>query len=196
MLIKILNTKLFQAIIEAILLTLSVTLIIAPIIIIKFNTINITNFFSVIIASFLIGPIMILGLSIILLKIKILQQLLSILLEILINCAKLGAKLPFNQIYFVTPNFFQIIIYYSLIFLIYFFTKINLEKRKSSFQMRIKNLLNLAKYKIYTNKNRVFLIIIINVLIITFYFFIPKDLRIYFVDVGQRRLYINCNTNK
>ena len=110
-------------------ITLSATLFIIPIIAISFNTVSITSLIISVIVGWIIGPIIVLGLIFIIfcrlfkflgldfIYIKILQ----ILLEILINIASIGSKLPFNKIYVTTPNIFEIIIFYSLILIRKFF---------------------------------------------------------------------------
>ena len=192
--IKLVNTKIVQVIIEALFVTISASLTTAPIILVGFNKINITNLVIGIFSSFIIGPIMIVGLLFIITKASFIEKILSLLLKILEGGAKLGAKLPLNQIYFITPNDCEILIYYILIFTVNFLIKIRLEKNQSAFQKRVKNLLSLLKYKINSNKNRIISIILIVSLIYSFVIIIPKNLNIYFVDVGQRRLFFNCNS--
>ena len=52
-------------------------------------------------------------------------------------------------------------------------------------QNRIKNLVSLCKYRYRQNKKKVISILLIIVIIFTVFKFIPKNLRIYFIDVGQ-----------
>lgn len=194
--IKLINTKFIQIIMDASFISISVSLMIIPVILVGFNKVNITNLIAGIFSSFTVGPIMIVGLIFIVIRIKFIENILFILLRILINCAKLGAELPLNQIYFITPSNFQILIYYVLIFISDLLIKINLEKNPNSFQKRIKNLVSLAKYRVNSNKKKIISIILIIGLIFFFILNFPKNLKIYFVNVGQRRLYIDCNSTE
>ena len=63
--------------------------------------------------------------------------------------------------------------------------KINLEKKKSAFQIRIKNLVSLFKYKIKINKKKVISKILIISCIYLIFLIFPKNLKIYFIDVNQ-----------
>ena len=59
------------------------------------------------------------------------------------------------------------------------------EKKLNASQKRVKNLINLAKYNLRENKNKAISIILIICLIFGTIRIIPKDLKIYFIDVGQ-----------
>lgn len=185
MFIKILNTKVSQAIIQAILVTISANLMVMPIILISFNKVSISSLMISVITSFIIGPIVIVGLVFIIIRIDLVQEILSFLLKLMINIAKLGSNLTLNQIYLVTPSIMQIIIYYVFVLILNTLIKIKLEKEPNSIQKRIKNLLSLLKYHIRLNKKKIISITLIIILIYFFLIFIPKDLKIYFIDVGQ-----------
>lgn len=183
--IKLTNTKIFKIVQNATIVTISATLMVSPIVLIYFNKLSITSLLVSIITSFIIAPIIIVGIIFIILDINIISKILSFLLKILIYIAKWGSILPLNQIILVTPSILEICIYYILIFSTFFILKINIEKNKSAFQIRIKNLLSLFKYKFKINKKK----FISKILIISFIYLvflgIPKNLKIYFVDVGQ-----------
>lgn len=183
--IKILNTKIMILIKDAILLTISASIAVIPITAITFNTISVTSLIISVITSFLVGEIVILGLVFIIFKIDLVQKILSIFLNVLLIISKVGEKLPLNKIYVVTPNLFQIIIYYFIVFIINYIVKINLEKNKTGFQKRVKNLISLMKYKIKLNKRKIISMILIICIFNFFIWVIPKNLRIYFIDVGQ-----------
>ena len=185
MFIKILNTKVSQAIIQAILVTISANLMVMPIILISFNKVSISSLMISVITSFIIGPIVIVGLVFIIIRIDLVQEILSFLLKLMINIAKLGSNLTLNQIYLVTPSIMQIIIYYVFVLILNTLIKIKLEKEPNSIQKRIKNLLSLLKYHIRLNKKKIISITLIISLICIFFIFIPKNLKIYFIDVGQ-----------
>ena len=179
------KTKTFKVVKEAIILTISATLAVSPIVLVYFNKLSITSLLISVISSFLVGPIVVLGLIFIIVKINIIQILLEFLLRLLIILANCGSKLPLNQVYLITPNVLQILLYYCFIFSLFYILKINMERKKIAFQIRIKNLISLFKYKVKVKKRKVY----ISFVLICFIYFIvlifPKNLRIYFVDVGQ-----------
>ena len=101
--------------------------------------------------------------------------------------ANIGSKIPFNQIYVITPNLSEIFTFYIVVFLTFFFISIYKPKRKQNkvFNKRIRNLISLAKYEFNQNKRKVLSFMLIIVVIANIIIFIPKDLKIYFIDVGQ-----------
>ena len=182
---QILNTKTMLLIKDAILVTISASISVVPIVAITFNTISLTSIVISVIASFLVGEIVILSLAFILFRINLIQKILSIFLNMLLTISKIGEKLPLNQIAVVTPNIFEIIIYYFIVFLSIYYLKISLEKNKTHFQKRIKNLVSLIKYKLELNKRKIISVILIICICNFFISIIPKNLKIYFIDVGQ-----------
>ena len=107
------------------------------------------------------------------------------LLNLLLGISKVGALLPLNKIYFVTPNMFEIIIYYVLIFSVNFIISIKLNRSLNSLEKRVVNLLNLAKYIIVLNKKKILFYSFIIFFLCLIFMNIPKSLKIYFIDVGQ-----------
>lgn len=169
-------------------LTFSAQLMIMPITILNFNTFSVTFFISNILASPLLGIIIILGfigifVSFVLNPIsKILFFILNLFLELLIFISEIVTKIPGSSILVKTPNLVFVITYYILIlFINYFFTiKKNPIRR---FQKKI--------IKICTIKNikKIIKIIAIIFLIISFLTMLARvinpTLKIYFIDVGQ-----------
>ncbi len=95
--------------------------------------------------------------------------------------SKIGTKFPITNFNVITPDTWQIIIYYFIIYIIYYRHKIK-KIQKYSFNQKI--ILKISKY-VYSKRKiiiRVFIIILISSIIIKK---IPGDLKIYFVDVGQ-----------
>ena len=175
------------------LITISATLFVMPLNAICFNKIAISSLIISIIVGFIIGPIIILGFIFIicfklltLLKLKnIYIQVLSLTLKILIFISKIGSRLPLNKIYVTTPTVLEIIAYYSLILIGRYLYNLYHKDSLSISEKRVKNLLSLAKFKYRENKKKVISIVLIICLIITSFKIIPKDLKIYFIDVGQ-----------
>lgn len=180
--------KIKENIAKVLSLTFSAQLMIMPITILNFNTFSVTFFISNILASPLLGIIIILGfigifVSFVLNPIsKILFFILNLFLELLIFISEIVTKIPGSSILVKTPNLVFVITYYILIlFINYFFTiKKNPIRR---FQKKI--------IKICTIKNikRIIKIIAIIFLIISFLTMLARvinpTLKIYFIDVGQ-----------
>ena len=183
--IKICNSKIIKALIDALILAFSVGITVMPIMVLKFNTVAITSLLISVVTSFVVGPIVILGVIFIFVKSKLLEILLGIGLKFLIVCSNIGSKMPLNQIYLVTPGIVQIVIYYLGIFGANIIILLNLERNLSTFKQRIKNIFQVAKYKIRENLKKIISLIVVVCILSLFYINIPKNLKIYFVDVGQ-----------
>ena len=176
---------------ELVLITLFANIFVFPIMIYNFNTISLTFLISNLIVGIIIGPITIGGfilicISFINIKLSyILAIPYNLLLKGLIISTGLVSKIPFSQIFISTPNVFFIIIYYLILFFI--FSYITLKKHYSNryifkkLQKCIFDIINILKL----NKK----LIIISILFIFIISFIlnlfPKDMKIYFIDVGQ-----------
>lgn len=166
-------------------ITISACIVIMPILLVTFHTINITNLLVSIITSVIIGPIVILGILYLIIGNSFIGFVLTRLLNLLLGISKVGALLPLNKIYFVTPNMFEIIIYYVLIFSVNFIISIKLNRSLNSLEKRVVNLLNLAKYIIVLNKKKILFYSFIIFFLCLIFMNIPKSLKIYFIDVGQ-----------
>ena len=105
-------------------------------------------------------------------------------IKILTTISQIG-KIPFSKIYISTPNIFSILNYYLVIGITLLTFYIYLAKKTNKTQIRTRNLIALIKIKLRENKNRLKKIFIILIFIIVFLHFCPKDLKIYFIDVGQ-----------
>lgn len=194
--LKALNTKIGKLIQEATIITLSATLTVTPIILINYYKINITNVIAGILVSFIIGPIIILSLMSIIFKISIIEQTLSSILEILIKISDLGSKMPFNQMYVIPPNILYIIIYYIFIFIVKLMIDVNLKEKPTLFQKRFKNIINVIKYELRLHKSKFISIILIISILYSLVLIIQRNLKIYFVDVGQGDCTLVVTPNK
>lgn len=183
--VKILNSKLGQFVLDFIIVTISATLFVSPIVLISFNKINISSLIISILIGGLIGPIVILGIVFVIIKIDLVEIILTFFLKILVWIAEFGSNMPLNQIYFITPNILQIIIYYIFILTINIILNIKLQKNPNMFQIRIKNIISFVKYKIKLNKRKFISILLIVSVLYSFILIIPQNLKIHFVDVGQ-----------
>lgn len=192
--LKLINSKIGILMLDSFLLALSCMITLTPIIVYHFNSLTIFSILSSVLASIIIGPIIILGLICLILNFDILELLLSMCLKILIFISQLGSKIPFNRIYIGTPIILEILIYYFVTIYGKTILKIKSEKNPNVFYIRVRNILSYIKYKIKSNKNIFISVLLIIVMCFTFYSFIPNDLKIHFVDVGQRRLHSYRNT--
>lgn len=185
---KVKFKKIFLKIIEIILLTLSAQIFIFPIIIYIFNTISLTFVIANFFISFFIPLILIIGyISVFLFYInfpfiKIIIYLEEILIFIVFKIADICSKIPLSKIYITTPNIIYFFIYYIFIFgIIYHF-----KKRKFHY---LKIILSINLKQIFRNKyNKKYfriLIIIILIILINPINKLNRNLKIYFVDVGQ-----------
>jgi len=176
---------------ELILITLYANIFVIPITVYNFNTISLTFVISNLIAGILIGPITIGGfiLAIVSLMNLKLAYIIGIpynlLLELLIYSTKLTSIGPFAEIFVPTPNVIVVIFYYLILFLVLMYLKLKNKEHKRFF---------IRKFLIYSNsffkylkKNYKFIISLFILLILIFFILnkIPKDLKIYFIDVGQ-----------
>ena len=167
----------------------STTIFILPIIAIFFNKIPLT---AILVSSFIgivVAPIIITGFIFIILNLNFLNsfltKILRIFLNILIKISEFGSDIPMNKIYVVTPTIIEIIIYYIFIISVFYLYKIYHVKEKTAFTIRIRNLMSLLRYRINQYKQKIISILLILILIFITSIIIPKNLKIYFIDVGQ-----------
>lgn len=180
--------KIKQKIAEALSVTFSAQLMIMPITILNFNTISLTFFISNILASPLLGIIIIFGfISIFISSIlnpisKVLFLILHIFLELLILVSKVTEKIPGSSILVKTPNILFAIVYYILIlFFNYFFViKQNPTRR---FHKKIIKIITIKNIK---NGFKVIAVVFLIMLVLTrIVRIINPTLKIYFIDIGQ-----------
>ena len=173
--------------IEEIAVAISAQFMTMPIIITKYNFISLSFIVTNILVGIIIGPLVIGGIIQILvtfLSLKIgteIAKVVQIPITALSLISKIGTKFPITNFNVITPDTWQIIIYYFIIYIIYYRHKIK-KIQKYSFNQKI--ILKISKY-VYSKRKiiiRVFIIILISSIIIKK---IPGDLKIYFVDVGQ-----------
>lgn len=172
-----LKTKIIKNIEDMLLISISANIVIFPIMLFHFNTMSLTFWISNLLASPIMGIIVILGfitiiLSIILFPIaKIFSKILSVFLWLFYKIAKICGNFPFSKILIPTPGLIFIIIYYFFLILIVIMEKVNF------------------KLKIFSKENKnkliiIFLIIVIICIPIKNIIFNSK-LKIFFIDVGQ-----------
>ena len=180
-----------ESIIEAMSISISAQIIIAPIIILNFNTVGISFLITNLLLSIVIGPIVMFGFIQILISFISIKFAISIasalekLVYILILISKIGSKIPFGNFKIATPDFYQIVFYYILIFCLNYIYMVFHKKKPNQTQIRVKNMIYLMKYKIGPYKQKIISICILIVLEFNIINKIPHELKIYFIDVGQ-----------
>ena len=176
---------------EILAVTMSASLAVVPVMIYHFNLFGTYFLITNLLASIIIGPITLLGTLLVIISFisiniaKVLSYILKFLIDILLFISSFS-KLPISKIYIPTPTItFIIIIYLSLIISLFIY-KVFHERNPNTTILRVRNLLALVKYKFKQNRNDIIKrIVIISIVISLCIIFIPRDLKINFVDVGQ-----------
>lgn len=157
-------------------ISLSANIILIPIVLYHFNTISLTFFISNVLATPIIGILVIGGFVSIISSLiwnpigKCLALILQFFISLFWQIAMFTSQLPFSKIYLATPKLSTILLYYAFIFLLFFYKKIK-EKR-------------LVKVKKRTKKKIIAILLLVSTLAML-YKQVPKKLKIYFIDVGQ-----------
>ncbi|MGN1310354.1 MAG: ComEC/Rec2 family competence protein [Clostridia bacterium] len=170
---------------------------ILPIMVKNFNTISFTFLISNIIAMPLLGISIIGGYLLTLVSFISLNLtrkvgiIFNLILRALILIAKFFANLKLSNIYVITPNTITIVIYYIVVFLgIYVSQYIsNLDGHRA--RPYIRKYLHKISYK----KIIIFILILIVIIEIPYESYNGK-LKIYFIDIGQRRQYPSYNSKR
>lgn len=185
------NNKILNYLKELIIITVFANIFVMPISIYNFNTISFTFVISNLIAGILIEPITVGGFALAIVSIfsiklaNIISIPYNILLELLIYSTKLTSIEPLCEIFVPTPNIFFIVIYYIILFLVLLYFNF---KNKNATRFIIKKFMYfISDIKKNIKRNYKFIIILFVLITSISYFFIkiPKDLKIYFIDIGQ-----------
>lgn len=176
-----------EKIIETISVSISAQIIIAPIIILNYNTFGMGFLLTNLLLSLVIGIIVMGGfIQILISMISIkLGWIIAKLIEIPTFGLVLISKINIGNVKIVTPDLYQIVLYYIGICMFFYLYKIFHLRYCNSTQQRIKNTIHLIKYKLKPHIFKVELVAFIIVIIIIVIAHIPHDLEIYFIDVGQ-----------
>ena len=176
---------------DLVLITIFANIFVMPIILYSFNTISFSFILSNLIASILIGPITIGGFLLIIfsfIHIKLAYVIAipyNLLLQILIHSTKLVSQMPYSEILLPTPSLFIICIYYFLLFLYLFY---KLLKKSFYHHYMVKKIVGYVKNTLFFLRKKRYIILFFTIFIFSIFLFfktIPKDLKIYFIDVGQ-----------
>lgn len=156
-----------------------------PIIAYNYKTISLTFFITNILTSYLITLIITLGLVLIILSFIninfaiLFGKLYKVLISLLQIIVKYTSEIPLSKIYIKTPYIWQIILYYLIIFYIYYLYQ--------KFGKEIFYIIKLKSIKVVKSKFKKIVAITLSMTIILslININIPKNLKIYFIDVGQ-----------
>ena len=185
------ENKIVQLMKELVGITIFANIFVMPITLYHFNTISLSFILSNLVAGILIGPITIGGFIIILLSFIHLKfaYILSIpyelLLEILIDSTQLISKFPLSEILVPTPPISLLFLYYFILFLWLFYQQL---KENFSHRYLVKKIIYFKEscLTFFRKKKFFFYLMIVFVILLVFLLkIIPKDLTIYFIDVGQ-----------
>ena len=176
-----------EKIIETISVSLSAQIVIAPIMIMNFNTIGIGFLLTNLLLSCVIGIIVMGGF------IQILVSFISInfatIFAKIIEIPTYGllsiSKIDLGNFKVVTPDLYKIILYYLAICILRYLYIVFHSKFCNATQERIKNTIYLIKYKLRPYFIKILIVLVSACLIAVVVSLIPHDLAIYFIDVGQ-----------
>ncbi len=185
---KILKIKLTQIILkikqsvkEILLITISANLILIPIMLYHYNTISLTFLISNLLASPIMGIVVILGFLTIVISFilpgiaKLLVFPLQFCLRIFLQIAILTSNIPFSQIKVPTPKLYELLLYYIILAIFFIYQN----KRK------VKSTNTIIKYVKKITKKKQIAILLMIILFILVCRQIPKPLKVHFIDVGQ-----------
>lgn len=105
------------------------------------------------------------------------------LIAIIFKIAEICSKLPFSKIYLATPDFWMLIVFYIAVAgIVYLFNKKKIKVLKFLLGDGVKRFCSRYCKKIITFSMVILVLFNLDCLV-------PRDLKIYFVDVAQRRLH-------
>lgn len=181
----------YENIIDTISVSISAQLIIAPVMMLKYNTIGISFLITNLLLSFVIGFIVMGGfiqivISFFSIKIGcVIAKIIQVPVYSLILISKIGTIIPFGNVKIITPDLYLVILYYLIIILFKILYQIFHSKYLNLTEIRVKNIVYLVKYKIKPYKKKIKFTLVIVILLGYAFSKIPHDLKIYFIDVGQ-----------
>lgn len=175
---------------EIVAVSLSAQIMILPIMLYHFNIVGIYFIVTNLLVSIVIGPIIILGFFCIIVSFifssiaKIFAFPLNVGLDFL-NLIRKFSQLPLSKVYLSTPRISTIILYVILILVVKRISTIYCSNNFIPTYQRVKNLIALFRYKFCQKKKKYLTGVSIILVIFVSVAFIPKNLKVYFVDVGQ-----------
>ena len=174
-------------IIEVISVSISAQIIIAPIMALNFNLIGIGFILTNLMLSYIIGIIVMGGFIQILISMISINAGMAIakIIEIPVYGILLISKISFGNFKITTPDLYQVIVYYIVVYLFRFLYLVFHSKNCNPTQKRVKNTIYLVRYKFRPYFSKIIIVFLLIILLICGFKKIPRDLKIYFIDVGQ-----------
>lgn len=175
---------------EIVVVSLSAQIMILPILLYHFNIFGIYFLITNLLVSLVIGPIIIMGFFCVILSFVFISiaKLLAVPLGLglaFLNLISKFSELPFSKIYIPTPSWIMIILYFIGILMGNQICRIYQSTTLTLTQKRVKNIIALFRYQFRQKKKNYFIGMTMILMVLVSIHFIPKDLKIYFVDVGQ-----------
>lgn len=99
--------------------TISANIILIPIMMYNFKTVSLSFIISNIFASILLGPIIIIGYLVLIIRVKPLFFLLNMLITFLSKVSQIVSNFKFSNINIEAPSILSIIMYYIIVYIIY-----------------------------------------------------------------------------
>ena len=174
-------------IIEVISVSISAQVVITPIMALNFNSIGIGFILTNLMLSYIIGIIVMGGFIQILISVISTNAGMAIakIIEIPVYGILLISKISFGNFKIVTPDLYQVIVYYIVVCLFRFLYQVFHSKNCNPTQKRVKNTIYLVRYKLRPYFSKIIIVFLLVILLICGFRKIPRDLKIYFIDVGQ-----------
>lgn len=182
---RIIMKKILNSLIDSFSITVAANLLIIPIMAYMFNTISFTFWISNILAAPIMEIVTIFGFIVYFISIifpllaEFLGIILNFLLTVLLRISEISSIIPGSSIYVKTPNIIFCVLYYILAITILKISELKRIKKINNIILTIKS--HIKKYKFKVIVATILLILLTSYIIK----FIPNNLRIYFVDVGQ-----------
>ncbi len=172
----------FEKVEKMLAVSLSAQITIFPVLWYYFNSMGIYFLITNLLVSFIISPIILGGFFCIIIN------LFAVPVEIGLNLLNLisgFSQLPFSKIYLPTPNIIGIIVYWIGLAVAQQVYRIYQAKQPTITQARVRNLIALFRYRFFQKKKKYKKFIVLVLILMVCFTFLPKDLEIHFVDVGQ-----------
>ena len=183
--IKSIIEKIILYVISSLSVTISANIVIIPIMAYMFSTISFTFWISNILAGSIMEVVTIFGFITYLISIvfpmlaEFLGIALNLFLTILLKIAEISSIIPGASIYIKTPSLIMCVMYYLIIFILFNLKPIRqFIRKKAIFRFLI---IKAKKHKLKILVTIITVIILLNGII----YVTDKNLKIYFVDVGQ-----------
>lgn len=175
---------------EIVTVSLSAQIMILPILLYHFNILGVYFLVTNLLVSLVIGSIIIMGFFCVILSFIFISiaKLLAIPLGTgltFLNLISKFSELPFSKIYMPTPSWVTISLYAIGILIGNQICRIYQSTTLTLTQKRVKNIIALFRYQFRQKKKKCLVGMTMILLVLVSIHFIPKDLKIYFVDVGQ-----------